>query len=436
MGSGVPRPRIATSRGARARAAAPISSAPGWRRPPPSRATSSTSGTGASDGASRGHRGEGLGTRPCRCRHRPDHSQAVPEADRANRVRSVPLPRLEAVRRDRAGPQPHPRRGSQLRLRIVAGACGVGAAGLRLRGGGGPVVRGHLLRQLHQERAAARDPGRGALPGDRSGRRGTGRRRRADGRFRRGRGAVRDRRGDQAPAAPWTRRDRDHAPASRRDRLVRASRRCRSRPGNDIAVSRLRTSHVGPREWNADVYHRVSLPQYEWATEVLKRVELRGDEVVLDAGCGSGRVTALLAERVPRGRVIGVDASESMVAKARETLGPEVELHVASLTELELEEEVDLVFSNAVFHWISDHDLLFHRLHRALKPGGTLAAQCGGGGNVASLGRAIRAVATAPPLAEHLADFDGAWNFSSADAAERRLRGAGFRNVRCWLEPR
>ena len=201
-------------------------------------------------------------------------------------------------------------------------------------------------------------------------------------------------------------------------------------------MSRLRTSHVGPREWNADVYHRVSLPQYEWATEVLKRVELRGDEVVLDAGCGSGRVTALLAERVPRGRVIGVDASESMVAKARETLGPEVELHVASLTELELEEEVDLVFSNAVFHWISDHDLLFHRLHRALKPGGTLAAQCGGEGNVASLGRAIRAVATAPPFAEHLADFDGAWNFSSADAAERRLRGAGFRNVRCWLEPR
>ena len=165
-------------------------------------------------------------------------------------------------------------------------------------------------------------------------------------------------------------------------------------------MSRLRTSHVGPREWNADVYHRVSFPRYEWATEVLKRVELRGDEVVLDAGCGSGRVTALLAERVPRGGVIGVDASESMVAKARETLGPEVELHVASLTELEFEEEVDLVFSNAVFHWISDH-----------------------------------AVASAPPFAEFLADFDGAWNFASADAAERRLRAASFRNVRCWLAP-
>jgi trans-aconitate 2-methyltransferase len=73
-------------------------------------------------------------------------------------------------------------------------------------------------------------------------------------------------------------------------------------------VSRLQASHVGPREWNADVYHRVSDPQFEWAAEVLERLPLRGDEVVLDAGCGTGRVTAMLVERLPRGRVIGIDA--------------------------------------------------------------------------------------------------------------------------------
>ncbi|HSJ17631.1 MAG TPA: methyltransferase domain-containing protein, partial [Solirubrobacterales bacterium] len=93
-------------------------------------------------------------------------------------------------------------------------------------------------------------------------------------------------------------------------------------------MSALRASHVGPRDWDAEVYHRVSDPQFEWAKEVLARLDLRGDELVLDAGCGSGRVTALLAERVPDGRVIGIDASESMVAKARETLGDDVELHV------------------------------------------------------------------------------------------------------------
>jgi trans-aconitate 2-methyltransferase len=199
-------------------------------------------------------------------------------------------------------------------------------------------------------------------------------------------------------------------------------------------VSRLQASHVGPREWNADVYHRVSDPQFEWAAEVLERLPLRGDEVVLDAGCGTGRVTAMLVERLPRGRVIGIDASASMIERARETLGDRAEVRVGSLTELELEKPVDAVFSNAVFHWIPDHDLLFNRLHDALRPGGRLVAQCGGKGNVATLARAIGEVASEPPFAEHLADMDVIWNFSSPEDAGRRLRAAGFEHVECWLE--
>jgi trans-aconitate 2-methyltransferase len=199
-------------------------------------------------------------------------------------------------------------------------------------------------------------------------------------------------------------------------------------------VSALRTSHVGPRDWDAEVYHRVSDPQFEWAKEVLARLDLRGDEVVLDAGCGSGRVTALLAERVPDGRVIGIDASESMVAKARETLGDDVELHIGDLTELELAGEVDVVFSNAVFHWIRDHDALFARLHRALRPGGRLVAQCGGEGNVAAVAEAIAEVGAREPFARQLEGFEPIWNFSSAEDAQRRLRSAGFEDVECWLE--
>lgn len=199
-------------------------------------------------------------------------------------------------------------------------------------------------------------------------------------------------------------------------------------------MSELKASHVGPREWDAEVYHRVSDPQLRWATEVLGRLDLRGDEVVLDAGCGSGRVTALLAERVPRGRVIGVDASESMIAKARETLGDQVELRVGNLTELELSRDVDVVFSNAVFHWIPDHDTLFARLYAALNPGGRLAAQCGGEGNVASVAEAIAEVGAREPFARHLEGFEPIWNFSSAEDAERRLRDAGFEEVECWLE--
>lgn len=199
-------------------------------------------------------------------------------------------------------------------------------------------------------------------------------------------------------------------------------------------MSRPEAMNASPREWDGEVYHRVSDPQFEWATEVVERARISGDEAVLDAGCGSGRVTELLVERLPEGRLVGVDGSESMVAKARDVLGPGVELHVASLTEIEFDREFDLVFSNAVFHWILDHELLFSRLFRALKPGGALVAQCGGEGNVATLTEAIIEVAADPRYAPHFEDMDMAWNFSSPRDAERRLHDAGFEEVECWLE--
>jgi trans-aconitate 2-methyltransferase len=192
--------------------------------------------------------------------------------------------------------------------------------------------------------------------------------------------------------------------------------------------------NASPREWDGEVYHRVSDPQFEWAKAVVERAKLNGNETVLDAGCGSGRVTELLVQRVPNGRVIGVDGSESMIEKAREVLGPDVELHVASLTDIEFDGVADLVFSNAVFHWILDHDLLFSRVHRALKPGGALVAQCGGEGNVAKLAEAIVEVASDSRYAQHFAGMEVAWNFSSPADTERRLHGAGFEDVECWLE--
>jgi trans-aconitate 2-methyltransferase len=192
--------------------------------------------------------------------------------------------------------------------------------------------------------------------------------------------------------------------------------------------------NTGPREWDADTYDRVSDPQYEWGMEVLDRLELRGDEVALDAGCGSGRVTAGLIERLPRGRVIAVDGSQAMVDKAREALGDRADVRLVDLAELELSEPVDLIFSTAVFHWLPDHDHLFRRLHAALKPGGRLVAQCGGEGNVADLARAIVAVATRPDYAGHFEGMPVAWNFAAPGATEEKLRAAGFSDARSWLE--
>ena len=192
----------------------------------------------------------------------------------------------------------------------------------------------------------------------------------------------------------------------------------------------------GPREWDADTYDAVSDPQFSWGMEVLERLELRGDETVLDAGCGSGRVTAELAKRLPAGRLIAVDASEAMIAKARERLGEGVAYMVADLSELELEEPVDLIFSTATLHWILDHDTLFRRLRAALRPGGRLVAQCGGEGNVAEHAKAIATVASRPEFAANLGGMTGIWNFASPAETESRLQGAGFGDARCWLEPK
>ena len=189
------------------------------------------------------------------------------------------------------------------------------------------------------------------------------------------------------------------------------------------------------RDWDAASYDRVSNPQVEMAEAVLERLPLRGDETVLDAGCGTGRVTELLIDRLPDGHVVAVDSAPSMVEHAREALGERATVLCASLTELTLDEPVNAVFSNAVFHWIADHERLFERLFATLKPGGRLVAQCGGKGNIDAFRRLADEVAAEPPYAEHMTHFAGPWNYASPEDTEARLLAAGFDEVRCWLQP-
>jgi trans-aconitate 2-methyltransferase len=187
-------------------------------------------------------------------------------------------------------------------------------------------------------------------------------------------------------------------------------------------------------DWDAATYDRVATPQEEWARGVLRRLPLGGDETVLDAGCGSGRVTRLLLERLPRGRVIGVDASPSMIEAARSGLPDErVVLICTDLLDLALDEPVDAAFSNATFHWVPDHERLFARLAAAIAPGGRLVAQCGGAGNVEEFARAILAGSAREPFAEHVGGTVP-WNFAGPEETETRLAAAGFVDVRCWLE--
>jgi trans-aconitate 2-methyltransferase len=172
--------------------------------------------------------------------------------------------------------------------------------------------------------------------------------------------------------------------------------------------------------WNADTYEKVNSPQQVWARSIVERARIQPGEVVLDAGCGGGGVTQMLLELTPN--VIAVDADPNMVEKARATLPQSVPVYHQSLLELDIPEKVDVVFSCAVFHWITDHDRLFERLRAVLEPGGRLVAQCGGEGNIQN-------------VLDIVGERPGRWLYAGADETEERLRRAGFDDVRAWLEP-
>jgi trans-aconitate 2-methyltransferase len=188
------------------------------------------------------------------------------------------------------------------------------------------------------------------------------------------------------------------------------------------------------RTWDGQSYDRISGPMEALGREVLGRLELRGDETVLDAGCGSGRITEALIERLPDGRVIALDASQSMVDAARERL-PGADVRKVDLLELELDEPVDAILSTATFHWIGDHERLFARLRAALRPGGRLVAQCGGEGNIDVLRGHANDVLAGEPYAERFQGFRAPWNYAGPGVTRERLRAAGFASAECWLQP-
>jgi trans-aconitate 2-methyltransferase len=190
-------------------------------------------------------------------------------------------------------------------------------------------------------------------------------------------------------------------------------------------------------DWDAETYHRVSEPQRAWGERVLAALELTGHETVLDAGCGTGRLTRRLAERLPRGRVIALDQSPAMLDVARRELasfGERVQFVRADLAADPLPAGVDVVFSTATFHWVLDHDALFRALARALVPGGRLHAQCGGAGNLERAHAHVNAIASRAPYDAFLRDMPDPWHFAGIDDTEELLRAAGFDAVVVELE--
>ena len=141
-------------------------------------------------------------------------------------------------------------------------------------------------------------------------------------------------------------------------------------------------------------------------------------QTILDLGCGTGALTAELAELCER--IVGVDGSQNMINKAREEFG-DIEFKVCDALALPFEKEFDVVFSNAVFHWISDHDALLKNIHKALKPQGLLVCEFGASGNIATIENAFAKACNSLGYG-----YEAKFNFPTAEDFGNLLEKNGF----------
>jgi trans-aconitate methyltransferase len=197
---------------------------------------------------------------------------------------------------------------------------------------------------------------------------------------------------------------------------------------------------AAPVRWDAADYHQNASNQTAWGRDVHARLALRGDEAVLDLGSGDGRLTAELALRVPRGRVVGLDGDPDMVAFARKEHGGEnvtfVQGDVRSFDLGAQGRPVELIVSTACLHWVADHEAVLRRCRAHLTPGGRIAFQMGGHGNCAELLVAFAAAAASPRWAPYLTPVPNPWSFYGPDAYWAWLPRCGFEPVRTALVPK
>jgi trans-aconitate 2-methyltransferase len=147
-------------------------------------------------------------------------------------------------------------------------------------------------------------------------------------------------------------------------------------------------------KWNPADYAANSVVQQTWARELIAKLNLHGDEHILDVGCGDGKVTAEIARALPRGSVTGADASPQMIEFAKKTFTtgefPNLRFRVMDARKIKFDRRFDLVFSNAALHWVDDHQAILRGAAAVLKPGGRLVVSCGGKGNAQDVFVALR----------------------------------------------
>jgi trans-aconitate 2-methyltransferase len=189
--------------------------------------------------------------------------------------------------------------------------------------------------------------------------------------------------------------------------------------------------------WNAAEYAANSAAQQAWARELIAKLHLRGDERILDVGCGDGKVTAELAGAVPRGSVVGIDASSPMIQFARGAFKvPHLEFHVMDAREIRFETPFDLVFSNAALHWVDDHRAFLRGAAAVLRPGGRLIVSCGGKGNAHEVFTALRPEMRVKRWRAFFRKLEAPYFFYTPEDYAKWLPRFGFKTRHVQLAPK
>jgi len=187
-------------------------------------------------------------------------------------------------------------------------------------------------------------------------------------------------------------------------------------------------------DFDGEAYGKASDHQREWGCRLIDDLSLRGDERILDLGCGDGKLSCLLADRVPAGSVLGVDASAGMLEAARWHRRANLRFDVLDINRLDFTEAFDVVFSNAALHWIHDHRKLLDAICHALAPGGTARLSFAADGNCAALIRAIRRTMATPEFAPRFETFQWPWHMPTVEQYRRLATAAAFEDIRIWEE--
>ncbi len=203
------------------------------------------------------------------------------------------------------------------------------------------------------------------------------------------------------------------------------------------AVGSLHAKGQEALDWNAGLYAKYATPQFERGMCMMDELPLKGNETILDIGCGPGTLTKVLAQRVPRGKVIGIDASPSMIALAKTQGIKNAEFYVMDATKIPFKNTFDIVYSNAVFHFIDDQEALLKGIHQALKSGGLLRAQFGGkspSSPTPIFKQVVSELAKKESYRPYLKDVDSPWrtHFSQEEYRNLVSRVQGFRDVEVW----